>query len=109
MQNRDAEKVLDDHGLCNSKKIVEILISTGFIEDTPISDPERLADGATKWLSNTGLPSPKRVFEMASGWSTDSWTIVMDGEKFDNPMTIRNIFRALLILANRAGEDLSDI
>jgi hypothetical protein len=109
--NKDAEKVIEGYlgGPGRAEYAVNLLIKAGLIEDVPLSEPEILAEGAKKWLGYHG--STKDAFDKASGWSTDSWRIVMNDSyldcdreyQFNTPWEIKWIFDALVILAKEAG------
>lgn len=109
MSNKNAVKYLERLSVTNANYVVARLVEGGYIEDIPMSEPERLAEGAKKWLGKYG--SVKDTFNKASGWSTDSWKIVMNDEflendktyQFNMPWEIKWIFDALVILAKEAG------
>ena len=102
MPNKEAVRFLEAKSVNNANFIVARLIEGGFIEDIPLSEPERLAEGAKQWL---GLGTPYEKFETATGWSTEGWRTVMS-EKFQHPAQTRQIFHALVILAKEAGLEL---
>lgn len=112
-RNSVVEKYLYDAGYGAAAGITYDLIDGGFIEADKLSEPEILVERTKKWLGNTKTINPKDTFNMASGWSTDSWRIVVNnsyenhGEyAFNTPSEIKYIFDALVILAKEAGIEL---
>lgn len=113
MTNKNAIQVLEDYGFDYTVETIRVLVMNGFIEADPIpeiSEPEQMALDAKTWLGKYG--SNHDAFSKASGWSTESWQIVIrdvrkdDKPRFGDPGDIRNIFAALVILAREAGIEL---
>lgn len=112
------EALLDDVRLfgqtrLNVDEIVTVLIDAGLIEADVLTKPEQLAERAYKWLGTYSTQNPKDAFGKASGWSTESWTIVANDNlyddlefKFNMPDQIKHIFAALVIMAKKAGIEL---
>lgn len=117
MPNKAAVKYLEEWGFDDAKRIIDLLIDNEFVEDQPVSRAEDLADRAAKWLGTLGGDqTARKQFELASGWSTDSWRIVANNSyevhldyPFSNPTEIKLIFQALCIMAGKAGIDYMEL
>lgn len=94
--------------ILTEENAIMVLIKAGFITADELTEPERYAEGARNWVryhSAPGCADAKEIFDKASGWCTEGWETVMDGEKIVHyPNKIKNIFQALVILAEEAGE-----
>lgn len=107
MPNRNAERILAEYETINARQIIDLLIENGYVPNVPLSNPERLAEAATRWFPKNRVITPS-VFDKASGWSTVSWEMALEelGEApmdLKSPSGIKNIFAALVILAKEEG------
>jgi len=103
-KNKKAEDVLRVSGYGSSliKEVINDLIEAGMIEEDPLSRPELFAQMARDWVGK----DVTNVFKYASGWSTDSWSLVLDTPLTHDINAQQDVFRALVILAKEAGEEL---
>lgn len=101
LTNKAAVQLLNEKTiLAYPERVVEVLVEGGFVE-ADISEPERIIGLAKKWVRSE---DPKNVYNYASGWSTSSWEAVLSERLNDNDSKIRNVNKALFILAKEAGE-----
>lgn len=101
--NKDAVRHLESRNIGNANYIVGQLVEGGFIEETPMTEPEKIAERAKQWLGNK--KGSKETYRLASGWSTDSWAHVLE-RSIQKPEGVRDLFLATIILAKEAGEEL---
>jgi len=94
--------MLKDMGFMRAERVVNILIEHGFMEEDPLSRPELFAQKARDWVGK----DVTNVFKYASGWSTNSWSLVLDTPLTHDITAQQDVFRALVILAKEAGEEL---
>lgn len=99
--NKKVTEYLEGLGYFAPDDIVGDLIEGGFIDADEMTEPERYAHVAHKYLRGDSI----YIFETAAGWNTASWETIMK-ERIGTPANIRNIFAALVILAKEAGVSL---
>lgn len=106
--NKAAVKVLTESGWSSCHSIVRDLVEAGIIEEDVMTEPEHIAHTAKTWLGSNH--DAKSVFDYASGWSTESWAHILNEPYKDglsnNCSRIKDIFRAIVILAKEAGVKL---
>lgn len=79
-------------------RIINLLVSGGFIE-SDVETAEKYVKAAKDWVNSHRDHSSTWVFDMASGWTSSAWEVVLGVEKDSlNRLEMQNIYAALKIL-----------
>lgn len=82
----------------NDVDVVRLLVTGGFIESDE-SKADRYVKAAKNWVNSNKDHSSTWVFDMASGWTSSAWEVVLGVEKDSlNRLEMQDIYAALKIL-----------